>query len=190
MRTYIKESLFFSEHPHPDLRMDRLDSVVQQTVELASSTRRKEVEIVASTPREVLIEMNGVLIQRLLINLISNAIDASEPGTIIRVELEQLTKTNRASEWVRIRVIDNGEGISRENLSRVQLPYFTTKDRGDEGRGFGLGLAICRKIVTLHGGHISIESQLRKGTTVQVDLPLRQSDKVTLTPLASLPAAV
>ena len=65
-------------------------------------------------------------------------------------------------------------GHRRENLSRVQLPYFTTKNRGDEDRGFGLGLAICRKIVTLHGGHISIDSQLRKGTTVQVDLPSRQ----------------
>jgi two-component system sensor kinase FixL len=56
----------------------------------------------------------------------------------------------------------------------VLTPYFTTKNRGDEGRGFGLGLAISRKIVALHGGHLKILSQVRKGTTVQIDLPSHQ----------------
>ena len=73
-----------------------------------------------------------------------------------------------------MRVVDQGEGIPKENLSRIQKPYFTTKNRGDENRGFGLGLAICRKIVNLHGGNLNIASVLKKGTTVQVDLPTRQ----------------
>jgi signal transduction histidine kinase len=75
---------------------------------------------------------------------------------------------------MRIRVVDRGEGIPKENLERVLTPYFTTKNRGDEGRGFGLGLAICRKIVALHGGKLSISSEVRNGTTVQIDLPARQ----------------
>ncbi|MHA3770179.1 ATP-binding protein [Verrucomicrobiota bacterium sgz303538] len=174
MRAYIKESLFFSEHPQPDLRLGRLDMVIKQTVELARSTRKKSVEITAETPTEVLIEMNEVLVQRLLTNIISNAIDASTPETLIQVKLERLSESETQREWLRLRVIDQGEGISRENLERVQTPYFTTKNHGDETRGFGLGLAICRKIVTLHGGRLSIESQLGKGTTVQVDLPSRQ----------------
>jgi signal transduction histidine kinase len=53
-------------------------------------------------------------------------------------------------------------------------PYFTTKDHGDQERGFGLGLAICRQIVHLHGGNITIASEEKIGTTVQVDLPSRQ----------------
>jgi signal transduction histidine kinase len=76
---------------------------------------------------------------------------------------------------VRVRIIDRGEGIKKEDLNRVFTPYFTTKNRGDENRGFGLGLAICRKIVHLHGGNLSIASQVKKGTTVQVDLPTRQT---------------
>ena len=93
----------------------------------------------------------------------------------MRVELERLVKTEAARDWLRLRVIDQGEGIAKENLARVTTPYFTTKNRGDEGRGFGLGLAICRKIVALHGGHLTIASQLKRGTTIQIDLPNRQN---------------
>lgn len=171
MQTYIRESLFFSEHPQSELYLDRADLVVQRTVELARGTRKKEVEIIADTPEEVPAEINGVLLQRLLINLISNAIDASQPGTTVWVRLSCFKKGLDKAEWLRLQITDQGEGISRENMNRVQRPYFTTKDRGDENRGFGLGLAICRKIVTLHGGHLEIESQLQRGTTVQVDLP-------------------
>ena len=143
--------------------------VVSQTVELARTNRKKEVQISAVTPGEVLIEMDEVLIQRMLGNLISNAIDASQAGTEVRVELERLVKTEAARDWLRLRVIDQGEGIPKENLERVVTPYFTTKNRGDEGRGFGLGLAICRKIAALHGGHLTIRSQVKKGTVVQID---------------------
>jgi two-component system CheB/CheR fusion protein len=119
--------------------------------------------------------MDEVLIQRLIANLISNSIDASPAGSQIRVQLERFSKAEAGREWWRVRVIDQGEGIPKENLTRILTPYFTTKNRGDENRGFGLGLAICRKIVHLHGGQLSISSQPRKGTTVQFDLPNRQT---------------
>jgi len=175
VRAYIKEALFFSEHLRPDLQLGRLDMLIAQAVELARTNRKKDVQITALTPGEVLVEMDEVLLQRLLGNLISNAIDASQPGTEVRVELERLVKTEAARDWLRVRVIDQGEGIPKENLERVMTPYFTTKNRGDEGRGFGLGLSICRKIAALHGGQLTIRSQLKKGTTVQIDLPTRQN---------------
>ena len=178
VRAYINEALFFSENLRPDIQLGRLDMLVSQTVELARHNRRRPVEIVAEVPGEVLVEMDEVLIQRLLANLISNAVDASSEHAEVRVELERLVKTEAMRDWLRLRVIDDGEGIAAENLGRVQTPYFTTKNRGDETRGFGLGLAICRKIVALHGGNLSISSQLRKGTTVEVDLPSRQIQHV------------
>jgi two-component system CheB/CheR fusion protein len=174
VRAYIREALFFSQHLRPDLQLGRLDVVVHQAVEVAHTNRKKEVDIIATTPGEVLVEMDEVLVQRLLANLISNAVDATPAHSEIRVELERLAKSEGARDWLRIRVIDQGEGIPKENLERVLTPYFTTKNRGDEARGFGLGLAICRKIVALHGGKLSISSELRKGTTVQIDLPSRQ----------------
>jgi signal transduction histidine kinase len=174
VRAYIKEALFFSENLRPDLQLTRLDLLVEQTVDAIQRNKRKDVTIAAQTCGEVLVEMDEILIQRMLVNLISNAIDASPEGTEIRVELEHLVKTEAARDWLRLKVIDVGEGIPRENLDRVLTPYFTTKNRGDEGRGFGLGLAISRKIIALHGGHLNISSQVRKGTTVQIDLPSRQ----------------
>jgi signal transduction histidine kinase len=178
MSAYIKEALFFSENLRPDLQLGRLDLILSQAASVASASRKKDVPVSVSVPGEELVEMDEVLIQRLIANLIANAIDASRPGTQVRVELERLGKTDAKRDWLRVRVIDQGEGIPKENLSRILTPYFTTKNRGDENRGFGLGLAICRKIVNLHGGHLSIASQQKKGTTVQVDLPSRQMKQV------------
>ncbi len=187
MRAYIKEALFFSENLRPDLQFGRLDLVIRQAADLAKASRKKEVEVIADTPGEALLEMDEVLIQRLIANLIANSIDASPEGAQIRVELERLAKSEATREWWRVRVVDQGEGIPKENLGRILTPYFTTKNRGDENRGFGLGLAICRKIVNLHGGQLTITSQPKRGTTVQFDLPSRQH-KPTSLPVASTTA--
>lgn len=178
MRAYIREALFFSENLRLDLQLGRLDLVIQQAAEVGRASRDKPVEVIPVIPGEVLAEMDEVLMQRLIANLISNAIDASPPGAQIHVHLERPGRSNGV-DWLRVRVVDQGEGISKENLGRILKPYFTTKNRGDETRGFGLGLAISRKIVNLHGGHLSITSVLKKGTTVQVDIPSRRPSEAT-----------
>jgi signal transduction histidine kinase len=174
MRAYIKEALFFSENLRPDFQLGRLDMIVKAAAEIAKMSRKKHIEIVTDTPEDVLVELDEVLVQRLIANLISNAIDASPDHSTIRVEIVRFPKSDASRDWLRVRVIDQGEGIRKEDLNRIFTPYFTTKTHGDENRGFGLGLAICRKIVNLHGGHVSISSQLKKGTTVELDLPSRQ----------------
>lgn len=183
MQAYIREALFFSENLRLDLKLGRLDLVVQRSAELARAGRRKEVEVISVTPGEMLVQMDEVLMQRLIANLISNAIDASRPKSQIHVHLERVGQLD-AVEWVRVRVVDQGEGIPKENLTRILKPYFTTKNRGDENRGFGLGLAISRKIVNLHGGNLSIASVLKKGTTVHFDLPIRQPANTAPSPVA------
>jgi signal transduction histidine kinase len=175
IRAYVRESLFFSKTQRLQLRAFKLDRAIQGGIDLAlAGLKEKDMTVATQGPSEVEVEMDEVLIQRLLGNLLSNAIDASPPGSQIQISLDRLTKTRTDCEWLRVRVIDHGVGISPENLKRVATPYFTTKDRGDHRRGFGLGLAICRKIVLLHGGHLSIVSEENVGTTVQVDLPDRQ----------------
>lgn len=185
MRAYIKEALFFSENLRPDFQLSRLDDLVQEASVMAQAAREKEVAVAIVPCGEALVEMDAVLVQRMLGNLITNAIDASPAGATVRVTIETLNHADAARDWLRLRIIDHGEGISRENLARVFTPYFTTKDRGDENRGFGLGLAICRKIVDLHGGRLTIQSQLRRGTTVQVDLPRYQETPVLPAELSS-----
>jgi signal transduction histidine kinase len=183
MRAYIREALFFSQNMRPDFQMGRLDVVVAQTVDIVRSKTEKSVDILVSNSGEILVEMDEVLIQRLLANIISNAVDASRLGSSIYIEIQRISKTEHGNEWLRVRVVDSGEGIRPEDLSKVFTPYFTTKNRGDHERGFGLGLAICRRIVHLHNGNLNITSQLGKGTTVQIDLPSRQTK--TQTPITT-----
>lgn len=176
MRTYIREALFFSKNLRPNFQLGRLDMVVAQAVELSSQQlRRKEIKTLVDMSPDTLLEMDQVLIQRVIVNLLSNAIDASPPKAQLHLYLARMPKVAGGRDWLRLSVIDEGEGIEEENLARIFTPYFTTKDRGDENRGFGLGLSICRRIVNLHCGNLNVASKPKKGTTVNVDLPTSQS---------------
>jgi signal transduction histidine kinase len=174
IQAYVKDALFFSQNHTVQIARTPMDQLVHKVVELAGpKLKRRQVRAEVPELPATVVEMDAVLMQRCLGNILSNAIDASPVGATIRLELQNLAATEPGREWVRIRIIDHGEGISRENLQRLTSAYFTTKDSGDENRGFGLGLAICRKIVHQHGGNLNIASEEKKGTTVTVDLPAR-----------------
>jgi len=87
-------------------------------------------------------------------------------------------KTEKIGSSIRVSFADNGHGISKENLDKIFNPFFTT---GDVGNGTGLGLSICHGIVTAHNGRIYAESELGKGATFVVELPIvadtRQMEK-------------
>jgi signal transduction histidine kinase len=177
VRSYVKEALFFSNTHSLQVQASRLDETIRAASELMEpAAQRKGVELNLSGLTACHAEMDEVLIQRMLGNLISNAIDASPRGSTITVKLLRLPKTEFSRDWYRLEIVDSGDGISAENLKRVFQPYFSTKNVGDERRGFGLGLAIARKIMHLHGGNLSIASEEKKGTTVQVDLPSRRGN--------------
>ena len=91
-------------------------------------------------------------------------------GTLtIRVCLE----TDGPRHWLLMEVSDTGEGIAPENRAKVFESFFTTKP---EGKGTGLGLPICRRIMEGHRGSIQLISELGQGTTVQVRLPVQEGN--------------
>ncbi|HEV7924277.1 MAG TPA: ATP-binding protein [Verrucomicrobiae bacterium] len=183
VRSYVNEALFFSRSATLHGQMGLLNEMVDEAVSLVQPlAESKNIRVSVAGPSDIAMEMDSVLIKRLICNLLSNAIDASPQGTEIEVRLAPLPKTEPNRDWHRLRIIDHGEGISAENLQRVFTPYFTTKNTGDGKRGFGLGLAIARKIVHLHGGNLSITSKEKNGTTVQVDLPNRLKAGQTASP--------
>ncbi len=103
-------------------------------------------------------------LEQVLINLIKNAreaVAANRPNAI-RVTLSQDIETHD----VRLTVADSGTGITPEAQERIFLPFFTTKPEGS-----GIGLALCRQIVSLHGGYIQVRSQINCGSTFVVVLP-------------------
>ena len=172
MRKYIRDSLFFSKNLKPQLSEASLGEVTQAAIHsLLPQSRQRGISIAFDPGIQVEAVLDTILFQRLIANLVSNAIDASPHGSSIGVEVQLAPGRDGDSEWIQLKVIDHGEGISAENLEKMRAAFFTTKDSGDGKRGFGLGLAICRKIVHLHGGTLNISSELGKGTTVQVDLP-------------------
>jgi signal transduction histidine kinase len=172
VRTYVNEALFFSRSAKIHGKLGLLDETAREAISLViPQGESKGIRIALTAVTEAPIEMDSVLIKRLLCNLLSNAVDASPSGSQIEVELATLPRTESNRQWFRLKVIDHGEGISAENLRRVFTPYFTTKNTGDGKRGSGLGLAIARHIVHLHGGKLSIDSKEKRGTTVQLDLP-------------------
>ena len=154
MTDYVREALFFSERLAPKLERVDLAVIFTAVRDLAAkrlTARRVGLEFDSDVREPVVAD--GVLLQRLLANLVGNAISASAPGTIVTISA-QMVKT----DWLRLQVSDHGTGIAPEHLNRIFDPYFTTKEFGDEVRGFGLGLTICQKIANLHGGTIGVRS--------------------------------
>ena len=98
---------------------------------------------------------------QVLINLLRNALDATaEMGTIT-----VFSQVNKDQKW-QIKVMDDGEGISKNNLNHIFDIYFTTK-----GTGSGLGLYITRKIIQAHKGSIELIPNVGKGVTALITLP-------------------
>jgi signal transduction histidine kinase len=106
-------------------------------------------------------------IQQAFRNLIQNAIDASEDGDKVIVRSGVL-----GGELI-IRVIDTGSGISREDLTRVFTPFFSTKG---EGEGMGVGLSISQSAIENAGGTLDVASTVGRGTTMTVRLPALAAD--------------
>ncbi|MDD5597644.1 MAG: ATP-binding protein, partial [Victivallaceae bacterium] len=116
------------------------------------------------------IEGDCQLLEQALINLTDNAIKYSEPGS--RVEISAALE----DEFVIIKVKDNGPGIAREHLPRLfERFYRVDKARSRKLGGTGLGLAIVKHIAQLHGGSISVESELGQGSTFTLRIPVKQN---------------
>jgi PAS domain S-box-containing protein len=105
-------------------------------------------------------------IMQVLTNLISNAVKFTPEGGRV------LLSVHRREEQLVIKVSDTGYGIPKEDLPKLFNRFFRVQRPGKEIKGTGLGLAIVSKIVTGHGGRIEVESELDKGTTFTVLLPL------------------
>lgn len=106
------------------------------------------------------------MIDRVLQNLIDNAMKFCKEGDYINIELD-VSDPNQ----VRVRIADSGEGIPKEHLDQIFDRYF--KGRSEMNKeGTGLGLSIVKKIIQLHGGEIAVQSQLHVGTTFSFTLPI------------------
>jgi signal transduction histidine kinase len=105
-------------------------------------------------------------LRKLFINLVINAIDASDTGGAVQL----ITRRDGPGNLV-VQIVDNGCGMDAETIRRLYEPFFTTKSKGT-----GLGMAIARKITELHRGELRVRSRKAVGTTMTVRLPLEYSE--------------
>jgi signal transduction histidine kinase len=137
--------------------------LVDESVDLVHKTARdKNVAIVVQPVGDVgTLWVDANQIRQVLINLLSNAIQATDSGGTVTV------KVSPADRGVAIDVIDTGHGIPKENLEKIFEPFFSTKAPGE---GTGLGLFVTREILDKLGGRLAVDSRVGHGTRFTVQL--------------------
>ena len=173
-----------------DLIRDAVEHAEKIVKELLDYSREIHVDISETTPREVAdaallqlsvpgnvsirnltedtptLKIDKDKMQRVFLNLITNAIDAMPKGG-------ELTISSAVSNgFLVIKFVDTGEGISEKVMQNLWKPLKTTKPKG-----IGLGLVICKGIVEAHGGSIQVESTETKGSTFTINLPITQNTR-------------
>ena len=163
--TTTVEGLLRLAKPKPPQRIDvDMTRVVAEVTSLFAARLRRqgvalELDVAESVP---LLQLDSSLIVQLLMNLLTNSMQATDRGGKIKVLLAPFPR----HDGVVLAVSDTGKGIAPEHLDMIFDPFFTTKEEGT-----GLGMAICRQIVEQHGGTMQVESEVGKGTRVVVLLP-------------------
>ena len=142
-----------------------IGDIVRTSANLISHQKRGnaialEIDIASDLPK---VNADGGQIQQAVIALATNSIDAMPDGGKLFFRVFQ--KGNRVCAEVE----DTGAGIPQENMSKIFEPFFTTKE---VGKGTGLGLAVCYGIISEHGGRLSVRSNVGKGTTFSIFLPI------------------
>ena len=166
-RDIIRGLLDFSRQRKPDKTLGDVNSILQECISLLENQALflniQIVEELASDLPRVIIDPS--LIERVFMNMILNAAEAMDGNG----RLTLATRFDPLEQFIEVKFSDTGHGIAKENLERIFDPFFTTKETG---HGVGLGLAISYGIVKEHKGTISVESEVGKGTTFIVRLPV------------------
>jgi signal transduction histidine kinase len=160
MQRMVDEFSRFARMPRPHPEETDLRRLVDDVLHLYRDVKPGVATAAVIAPGAELAWLDGEQFRRALINLLDNAVEATDaPGTV-RVEVE------RRGDMLELRVEDTGRGIAPEARSKLFLPYYSTK-----GRGTGLGLAIVHRIVEDHQGTIRVEDNAPRGSRFVVEIP-------------------
>lgn len=161
----VQGILSFARENKPDFREFNMTKLVEETLNLLQH-RVESAEITVAVDQEHDLYMVGDMnqLQQVLVNIILNAVQASEAGGTIHI------KSYKDIDYVAVEIIDSGAGIRPDAVAKVFDPFFTTKK---EGEGTGLGLSVSYGIVKHHGGTIHIENNQESGLRVVILLPFK-----------------
>lgn len=166
-KSIVEDLLNFARTSKPKKELCDIHSIINDVINfIQQHTNSAHVKISKTFDKDIgLLLLDEKNIKQVLINLIMNARHAVGEAGSITVK----TKKDKLFDDVHIQVIDNGDGIEKKNLSRIFDPFFSTKPTGE---GTGLGLSVSYGIIKNHGGHIDVESEIEKGSTFTLKLPM------------------
>ncbi len=165
----ITELLEFARPSDPKLEFEDINTILEGMILLVSTeTKKKQINIIKHFSSGLpLIMIDREQIKQVFLNILLNSIDATPERGEITVRTHSYEKPG-GDPYLRIEVTDTGHGIPAEHLEDIFTPFFTTKHKGS-----GLGLSISHQIIQDHRGYIDVESELNKGTSFFINLPLR-----------------
>jgi len=171
----MNQLLVFARRRPIERRPMNLNTVVEETLEmLQERCKRHRIEVVTElSPALPQADADPVQISQVMLNLAMNALHAIGDGGTLRIRTAVVPAksqtSNHSADMIEIAVSDTGHGIAPEDLDKIFIPFFTTKEAG---KGTGLGLTVVHGIVQEHGGQIKVESEVQKGTTFRILLPI------------------
>ncbi|SJM65006.1 Two-component sensor histidine kinase PleC [Brevundimonas diminuta 3F5N] len=147
-----------------------LDILCAEAVRLMrGKAQEAQLALTLDCPEDLHIEADQRGLKQVLLNLISNAVKFTPEGGAVSV-----TVAPRDADTVRVSVVDTGIGIAAKDLERLAQPFEQVEGQHSKStQGTGLGLALTKSLIELHGGALTIESEPGRGTTVWFDLPTR-----------------
>ena len=163
----VKDVLIFARPAAPRMEETDIRKAVENALALAEkgiSDKRISVRtrFANNLPPQI---MDATMLGQAFLNLILNAVDAMGVNGILTVSVNAVSEPGGPS--VEVEIEDNGCGIDEKDMPHLFNPFFTRKNHGT-----GLGLTHVKKIIDLHGGNVTILSQKRKGTRVQIRFPI------------------
>ena len=169
-RKVVHNMLGYARKMEPHLEDVDINATLKETIALLENyARNNNIEISTElSPDMPIIASDQSQLQQVFLNLMTNAIDAIGKNGAIEV------KSRRVDGFIHVDIADNGLGISKEQQKMVFDPFFTTKETG---KGTGLGLWVSYDIIAKMGGSISFKSEIDKGTTFTVALPVVKPEK-------------
>ncbi|MBM7663050.1 PAS domain S-box-containing protein [Bacillus mesophilus] len=161
----VTELLLLAKPQKTDFEVCNLNSIVEEVATLMKSEALyKDVEINVHLSKSPFIMGHFSQLKQVFINILKNGMDAIGTKGIINISLIQENE-----EFVVVSFEDTGCGISKERLKRIGEPFYSVKEKG-----IGLGMTVSFRIVEAHKGKINIQSEVNKGTTVAVMLPIEK----------------
>lgn len=160
-RKIVEDLRNFSGVGSQNFQMLNWNENLKSTVKFLKKGIDNSVKISISANETFFIEGNRAELNQALMNLLNNAVGAGADHIQIR--------NSREGDFLICEIEDNGKGISKEDLSKIYDPFYTTKE---VGKGMGLGLSIVYSTINHHNGRVEVSSRINKGTTFKIFLPL------------------